>query len=1119
MPTSQISSFEDLISFVNTQLLDNNSGLIDPLDVRTSLLSLISIQSLNNEILMANFSPEQTEIFEALITKLEQIQRESKLGIVGNATQANAPTVYDAGTYPNGLFESYVVRSPVTSPNSWGNLTVSQLELDNNFVYFDVKNGLVTKVLSKKERGKDTYQSYLDTTTDSPKKTETEWSIGNVNIQSYNPLKIYLQKSQFTFNNNIYEVKIGQTLLAGEDILSSNKIVNLSTEGIGKISDLTTVSKVNAVTSINEVNAKTSVLQDNIDDLDERVSLIVTTPAEGVSQAEIIDARQGKTSLGDNIRAIDAKFTSVKSISALQARTDLIKGQEISTISYHEGLNYGGLEYIVTDNLDDLGRYNLSTTNAKRFNLSNLDLSGDFYFEFNFNSVFTSDSIGSLVSLETGSDGFFVNLAYASKKNEVHIRKIRGGIYQANEFKGVSMGAIGDKIGKIIVKRVSGTLTIERDGLVYGTSTDNFNYGNRTIVLSSVTAELNYFKVNSQKFLFNNNTLSTIVQGGYTLNLVGSSPLTMYNVANYGDGGMVIQAKNVLLKAKNKGSASIINYGAKSNKSIDDLTFDSTLAIQKAFDSDYNVTIPTGFFYITETLIVSKVKDINLLGKATQRGFGLAGGGVIASKSGSTIYSDLNIDLILIQSRNVNIDGGNLDQSKCSTLTKSAIKYDMNFPILGGKIRTSLKGNKSAITSLKQSKGISFDTVGYDVDANGYATLIDIDITCTDFAVGVYGGDWNGEKLWSTSLTLKMSSEGNRQAIVMKGKAFIYSEYDIRGQATANLTLSETETVAMVELESIGNTIDMYVHDMAGTIQPNGFYSPKNAFNLIGRDNILVGKSLYQTRANPIIIGGSPMVGSFGAYPKNSQKLLNTRRTGDDFFDARFDNWTTNADKLNGTTGTIKAYYNGGAKPVIDLPNLTTDSTTAGVEEATSVVINNVNNIFNEQDSTEIIFNPYTRPNEMNSYIEIVLNPIPIVNLGQVGVSTYERAGNFKSIQTIWFKSGSVISNKTKNVEKGEGVAHFLRAINSSINTVDKVIIRLIGFQNTSISVSQKNINIVIEDLLLIGYTPRNIPPYITPRGGQKIFGNLDLVSLNSQPPTGTYTLKSVNGVLTWVTG
>ena len=71
-------------------------------------------------------------------------------GIKGNATQANAPTPYTAEDFPNGLFETYVVRTPLTMPNNWGS-AVTQAELDANNVYFDVKNGNVDKVLSLKQ--------------------------------------------------------------------------------------------------------------------------------------------------------------------------------------------------------------------------------------------------------------------------------------------------------------------------------------------------------------------------------------------------------------------------------------------------------------------------------------------------------------------------------------------------------------------------------------------------------------------------------------------------------------------------------------------------------------------------------------------------------------------------------------------------------------------------------------------------------------------------------------------------------------------------------------------------------------------------------------------------------
>lgn len=85
-----------------------------------------------------------------------------KSGIKGTATQANAPTVYSAETYPDGLFERYVVSAPLAAPNNWGNIVVTQEELNSNVVFFNVKNGVVTKHSVPVLQGKSAYQVAVD---------------------------------------------------------------------------------------------------------------------------------------------------------------------------------------------------------------------------------------------------------------------------------------------------------------------------------------------------------------------------------------------------------------------------------------------------------------------------------------------------------------------------------------------------------------------------------------------------------------------------------------------------------------------------------------------------------------------------------------------------------------------------------------------------------------------------------------------------------------------------------------------------------------------------------------------------------------------------------------------
>lgn len=105
-------------------------------------------------------------------TQLDTKLGEAKLGVKGSAKQANSPTIYDPIVFPFGLFESYKVVEPITSPNNWGNLTVTQTELDENTVYFNVENGVVTKFKQPIISGKSAYELAVD---NGFVGTEAEW--------------------------------------------------------------------------------------------------------------------------------------------------------------------------------------------------------------------------------------------------------------------------------------------------------------------------------------------------------------------------------------------------------------------------------------------------------------------------------------------------------------------------------------------------------------------------------------------------------------------------------------------------------------------------------------------------------------------------------------------------------------------------------------------------------------------------------------------------------------------------------------------------------------------------------------------------------------------------------
>lgn len=140
MPTPELSTFDELKEFAEQYLADNTSGAIDPVDVRKSIISLINIQSLKNDLLAASLSPDQTAAWNALIAKLEQIQIGTNLGFISPATPAPPTTgIYrgqasEAGTY-------------------FGGTVVTPEVFEENFVFIEIRNGILTLVPIKKPAG------------------------------------------------------------------------------------------------------------------------------------------------------------------------------------------------------------------------------------------------------------------------------------------------------------------------------------------------------------------------------------------------------------------------------------------------------------------------------------------------------------------------------------------------------------------------------------------------------------------------------------------------------------------------------------------------------------------------------------------------------------------------------------------------------------------------------------------------------------------------------------------------------------------------------------------------------------------------------------------------------
>jgi len=85
-------------------------------------------------------------------------------------------------------------------------------------------------------------------------------------------------------------------------------------------------------TQLNEIQREVGDLDKRVADLDSRVDTIITTPAQSVSAQEIIDARQGETSLGANITKVKSQLEQIRTFEDYEIQNKTRKTEALFTI-------------------------------------------------------------------------------------------------------------------------------------------------------------------------------------------------------------------------------------------------------------------------------------------------------------------------------------------------------------------------------------------------------------------------------------------------------------------------------------------------------------------------------------------------------------------------------------------------------------------------------------------------------------------------------------------------------------------------------------------------------------------------------------------------------------------
>lgn len=372
----------------------------------------------------------------------------------------------------------------------------------------------------------------------------------------------------------------------------------------------------------------------------------------------------------------------VDSMDSLKALDDLKQGQYVRTYGYYAGSDLGGGLFRVTDENYKTVILNDSST-LGNINVPSMmvDVGTVFKMKFRINSQPVDASTEDFMEIvDPGGD----RISLRSRDlggNATHTRIDAPSVGVATNF--TLRDDAGNEIDWANNQLVEYGEWLDAEIVVTSASafTNDLNIG--YVMGYSMDMEVQWFEINGNKFELGEGSGSTLksntaVQGTITGDFSwGDNDPAQNDVTR-------VKAANDVWLAKQipNNTVTPFDYGAVNNESVTDYSNDSTAAIQAAIDSGYNVEIPPSRLYITSPLLITSAVQIKMTGSFMPMSD--AGHEVTISDEANTttiIYSDQNIDYIVMQSRNVEIYHGLLYTYGSVDHSKAAIRFDTSKPI------------------------------------------------------------------------------------------------------------------------------------------------------------------------------------------------------------------------------------------------------------------------------------------------------------------------------------------------------------------------------------------------------------------------------------------------------